>query len=70
MSWRPIDLAPRDGADIVVAFRSSLTGEVSAAVVCWKNGTWERGADADIASVVTDVAFAWIELPVGLRHDD
>jgi hypothetical protein len=66
MSWKPIDLAPRDGSPIVVVFRSPLTGSVSASVAEWRAGAWERRGDADGPEITGDVAFAWSDLPEDL----
>ena len=63
MSWRPIDLAPRDGARIVVAFRSPMTGLVSAFVSRWGDNAWERETTHGDYETTGEVAFAWIELP-------
>jgi hypothetical protein len=64
MSWKPIDLAPRDGTRIVVAFRSPVDGEVTASVAWFVGSSWERETIAgDEVDVAGEVAFAWIELP-------
>ena len=63
MSWKPIDLAPRDGAAIVVAFRSPLTNEVVVSVSRCQNGGWIRQSPGGEVEVSGDVAFAWIPLP-------
>jgi hypothetical protein len=69
MSWKPIDLAPRDGSEIVAAFRSPLTGDVSVGVVRWKRGAWAQREETDLDVGVTGVAFAWTELPAQLEED-
>ena len=64
MSWKPIDLAPRDGSAIVVAFRSPLTKEVVVSVSRCNNGGWVRRSPAgDEVEASGDVAFAWVPLP-------
>ena len=64
MSWKPIDLAPRDGSVIVVAFRSPLTNEVVVSVSHCRNGGWVRqSAAGDEIEANGDVAFAWVPLP-------
>ncbi len=64
MSWKPIDLAPRDGSAIVVAFRSPLTQEVVVSVSRSHNGGWVRQSPAgDEVEASGDVAFAWVPLP-------
>ena len=63
MSWKPIDLAPRDGSLIVVAFRSPLTGEVVVSVSHSLNGGWVRQSPAGEVEASGDVAFAWVPLP-------
>jgi L-aminopeptidase/D-esterase-like protein len=63
MSWKPIDLAPRDGSTIVVAYRSPLTSEVVVSVSRARNGGWVRQSTAGEVEVSGDVAFAWIPLP-------
>jgi hypothetical protein len=64
MSWKPIDLAPRDGSSIVVAFRSPLTAEVVVAVSRCLHGAWVRQSPAgDEVEAQGDVAFAWAPLP-------
>jgi hypothetical protein len=62
MSWKPIDLAPRDGSAIVVAFRSPLTSEVVVSASRW-NGGWVRQSPAGEVEANGDVAFAWVPLP-------
>jgi hypothetical protein len=63
MSWKPIDLAPRDGSAIVVAFRSPLTSEVVVSVSHCRNGGWVRQSAAGDVEANGDVAFAWVPLP-------
>jgi hypothetical protein len=63
MSWKPIDLAPRDGSPIVVAFRSPLTEQVSVYVARWTSGAWMRESAAGEVESAGDVAFAWTHLP-------
>jgi len=63
MSWKPIDLAPRDGSPIVVAFRSPLTNEVVVSVSRGVSGGWVRESAAGEVEANGDVAFAWIPLP-------
>lgn len=63
MSWKPIDLAPRDGSAIVVAFRSPLTSEVVVSVSRSANGGWMRQSLAGEVEAAGDVAFAWLPLP-------
>jgi hypothetical protein len=64
MSWKPIDLAPRDGSSIVVAFRSPLTAEVVVSVSRCVRGAWlllsPTGEEVEAQG---DVAFAWTSLP-------
>lgn len=63
MSWKPIDLAPRDGSPIVVAFRSPLTSEVVVSVSHCRNGGWVRQSPVGEIEANGDVAFAWVPLP-------
>ncbi len=63
MSWRPIDLAPRDGSQIVVAFRSPLTSEVVVAVSRYRHGAWMRQSPSGEIEASGDVAFAWVPMP-------
>ncbi|HEY4030296.1 MAG TPA: hypothetical protein VGM25_08125 [Caulobacteraceae bacterium] len=63
MSWKPIDLAPRDGSAIVVAFRSPLTSEVSVSVSRCRNGGWVRQLASGEVEANGEVAFAWVPLP-------
>ena len=62
--WRPIDIAPRDGTPIVVAYRSPITGAVFVAVSRWRTSGWEASADPDEPrDVGGQTPFAWIALP-------
>jgi hypothetical protein len=63
MSWKPIDLAPRDGSAIVIAYRSPLTSEVVVSVSRARNGGWVRQSAAGEVEASGDVAFAWVPLP-------
>lgn len=65
MGWKPIDIAPRDGTRIVVAFRSPVDGEVSASVSWWGEAAWERETVSgdDVVDAGGEVAFAWTDLP-------
>ena len=63
MSWKPVDLAPRDGSPIVVAFRSPLTSEVVVSVARCVGGSWLRQSLAGEVEASGDVAFAWTHLP-------
>ena len=63
MTWRPIDLAPRDGSLIVVAFRSPLAGQVSVFVTRWTQEGWVHESSAGEIAANGEVAFAWTTLP-------
>ena len=63
MSWRPIDLAPRDGSLIVVAFRSPLSAQVSVFVTRWTKEGWVHESTYGDVAATGDVAFAWTALP-------
>ena len=64
MSWKPIDLAPRDGSVLVVAFRSPINGQVSVFVTRWTREGWVLESTAGEAFPNGgDVAFAWTHLP-------
>lgn len=63
MSWKPIDLAPRDGSLLVVAFRSPLSGQVSVFVARWTSEGWVLQSSAGELEASGDVAFAWTQLP-------
>lgn len=64
MGWKPIDIAPRDGSRIVVAFRSPVNGEISASVSFWNVSSWERETvTGDEVDAGGEVAFAWTDLP-------
>lgn len=63
MNWRPIDLAPRDGSPLVVAFRSPLSGQVSVFVTRWTKEGWVHESTAGEIPANGDVAFAWTPLP-------
>lgn len=63
MSWKPIDLAPRDGSPIVVAFRSPLTNEVVVSVSRCVQGGWVRQSATGEVEAAGDVAFAWLPMP-------
>ncbi len=63
MSWKPIDLAPRDGAAIVVAFRSPLTHEVAVSMARYRDGAWVRHSPAGEVEAAGEVAFAWVNPP-------
>ena len=63
MSWKPIDLAPRDGSLLVVAFRSPLSGQVSVFVTRWTHEGWVSQSTAGEVPSNGDVAFAWTTLP-------
>ena len=62
--WKPIDLAPRDGTEIVVAYRSPITGSVFVAMSRWRRAGWEALSDLDDQQDVSGLTpFAWIEPP-------
>ena len=63
MSWKPIDLAPRDGSLLVVAFRSPLSGQVSVFVTHWTHEGWINQSASGEVPANGDVAFAWTTLP-------
>jgi hypothetical protein len=63
MSWKPIDLAPRDGSAIVVAFRSPLTDEVAVSAARYADGVWVRQSLAGDVETGGEVAFAWTPMP-------
>jgi hypothetical protein len=67
MSWKPIDVAPRDGTVLAVAFRSPMTGAVSVSGAWWEEGAWRRqSVDQEEEEACKDVPFAWIELPADI----
>ena len=62
--WKPIDLAPRDGTVIVVAYRSPTTGGVFVAASCWARRGWEAVSElGEPADVSGQTPFAWTHLP-------
>jgi len=65
MGWKPIDIAPRDGRRIVVAYRSPTTESVFVSVSRWNSpGGWEGEAvDGEVEFVAGQTPFAWTELP-------
>ncbi len=65
MGWKPIDIAPRDGRRIVVAYRSPTTESVFVSVSRWNTpGGWEGEAvDGEVEVVAGQTPFAWTELP-------
>ena len=65
MTWKPIDIAPRDGTAIVVAFRSPISGDVFVALSRWsaKGGWLGEQPDGEWAVVAGQTPFAWIDLP-------
>ena len=65
MGWKPIDIAPRNGARIVVAYRSPVTDEVSVSVSWWndKEGWEEESPSGESVPMKGLVPFAWTELP-------
>ena len=64
-AWKPIDLAPRDGRKIVIAYRSPISDEVSVSASWWsEQGGWEGDSglgDSELFSGL--VPFAWTEMP-------
>ena len=64
MSWKPIDLAPRDGTQIVIAFRSPVADEVCVSISWWddKEG-WQSEGEGEPEMMSGLVPFAWVELP-------
>ena len=52
MSWKPIDIAPRDGTRIVIAYRSPVTDEVCVSVSWW-DGEEGWASDGEAASTAT-----------------
>ena len=66
MGWKPIDLAPRDGTAIVVAYRSPTDGSVFVVLSRWRPSGWEAdGSLGEAADVRGQTPFAWIEPPGG-----
>jgi hypothetical protein len=65
MAWKPIDIAPRDGRRIVVAYRSPVTEAVFVSVSRWNGGSGWEGEDVhgEVEFVAGQVPFAWTELP-------
>ena len=64
MTWKPIDVAPRDGARIVIAFRSPVTDEVCVAVSWWDDREgWQSEGDDEPEMMSGLVPFAWVPLP-------
>ena len=64
-TWKPIDLAPRDGRRIVIAYRSPISDDVSVSVSRWSaEGAWEgEGVLGDPEPTAGLVPFAWTEMP-------
>jgi hypothetical protein len=63
MTWKPIDAAPHDGREIVVAYRRPRNGAV--VVSAFEAGEWRWHEDAAQDAVLTsgDIPFAWTEKP-------
>ena len=64
-AWKPIDLAPRDGRRIVIAYRSPISDDVSVFVSRWsEDGEWEgEGVLGELEPTAGLVPFAWTEMP-------
>jgi hypothetical protein len=63
MTWKPIDVAPRDGETIVLALRSPLSDEITVCTARWGHGGWEPASASNRASLAGDVPFAWTPVP-------
>ena len=65
MSWKPIDTAPRNGAEIVVLFRRPRNAAIIAAVSLFDGGEWVWAEKSDQDEMLTagDVPFAWMKTP-------
>ncbi|WP_158915748.1 hypothetical protein [Caulobacter sp. S45] len=65
MSWKPIDTAPRNGKEIVVAYRRPRNAAVIVAVSAFELGEWIWSEESDQDEMLTagDIPFAWIEMP-------
>ena len=64
--WKPIDLAPRNGTPIVVAYRSPTDGTLFVALSRWRPSGWEAlPALGDAPDVRGQTPFAWITPPGG-----
>jgi hypothetical protein len=63
MTWKPIDVAPRDGETIVLALRSPLSEEVMVCTARWGASGWEPTSTSNRASLAGEVPFAWTEVP-------
>ena len=65
-AWKPIDVAPRDGTVIVVAYRSPTDGAVFVASSRWRPTGWEVAIDdGDGPDVSGQTPFAWTDPPGG-----
>jgi hypothetical protein len=63
MTWKPIDIAPRDGEAIVLALRSPLTDDVRVCLARWGKDGWTPASPSDRVSLAGEVAFAWTHPP-------
>ena len=63
MSWKPVDIAPRDGSRIVIAYRSPVTEEVCVSISWWDEQGWESDGEDAPELMEGLVPFAWIDLP-------
>ena len=64
MSWKPIDIAPRDGTRIVIAYRSPVTAEVFVSASWWNEEEgWESDGEDAPELMEGLVPFAWVDFP-------
>ena len=64
MSWKPIDIAPRDGTRIVIAYRSPVTDEVCVSVSWWEDEEgWQSDGEDEPELMEGLVPFAWVNFP-------
>jgi hypothetical protein len=65
MPWKPIDTAPRNGEEIVVAYRRPRNGAVIVSLSYFdgEEWRWSEASEQDEILCAGDIPFAWVPLP-------
>jgi hypothetical protein len=67
VKWQPISTAPKDGTDILIAYRDGYFGCMSVALTCWGETSWRHLFSNEY---ITDTPTCWMPIPLAPANEE
>ena len=65
--WKPIATAPKDGTDILIAYRDGYFGCMSVTLTCWGETSWRHLFSNEY---ITDTPTYWMPAPLAPANEE